>query len=72
MSEIHNETIRDDTKTVTERELQPILKQLEQQNRLLSLQLSAPAIASLIEARQSNIEKRATQIFEFKKATPKP
>ena len=38
---------------------------------LLSLKLSAPSMACIIEARRTNIEKRVTQINEFKKVTPK-
>ena len=52
-------------------ELKPFSRHLEQQNRLCSLKLSTPSIAGIIEARRANIEKRVTQIIEFKKATPK-
>ncbi|CAF1186736.1 unnamed protein product, partial [Didymodactylos carnosus] len=71
VSQINNETIQDNNNIVTNGELKLLPKHLEQQNRLFSLKLSAPSIAGIIEARQTNIEKRATQIIEFKKATPK-
>ncbi|CAF0722744.1 unnamed protein product [Didymodactylos carnosus] len=66
-----NETIQDNNNIVTNGELKHFPKHLEQQNRLFSLKLSAPSIASIIEARRRNIEKRVKQINEFKKATPK-
>ena len=71
MAQSNNETIQDNNNTVTNGELKLFPKHLEQQNRLFSLKLLAPSIASIIEACQTNIEKRATRIIEFKKATPK-
>jgi len=56
---------------VTDREIHLFTKHIELQNRLFSLKLSAHSIGSIIEARQTNIVKRATQISEFKKETPK-
>ena len=52
-------------------EFKPSLKHLEQQIQLCSLSLSAPSIADIIKARQTNIEQRFTRIIEFKRATPK-
>ena len=52
-----------------EHELFP--KHIDQQDQLYSLKFSAPSSASVIEARQTNIEKRFTHIIEFKKATPR-
>ena len=71
MAHVNNETIQDNNKIVTNGELNISPKHLEQQHRLHSLKLSAPSIAGIIEARQTNIEKRAARIIEYKKATPK-
>jgi hypothetical protein len=71
VTQINNETIRDDDNTKTNGELKPSLKHLEQQTKLYSLSLSAPSIADTIKARQMNIEQRFTRIIEFKRATPK-
>jgi DNA replication protein DnaD len=71
VTQIKNETIRDDDNTMTNGEFKPSMKQLEQQTKLYSLALSAPSIADTIKARQMNIEQRFTRIVEFKRATPK-
>ena len=71
MAHVNNETIQDNYTIVTNGELKLLPKHLEKQNRLFSLKLLASSIAAIIEARQTNIEKRATRIIEFKKATPK-
>ena len=47
-------------------------KHIEEQNQFCSLQLWVPSIASIIKDRHANIARRATQIIEFKKVTPKP
>ena len=71
IGQINNHTIQNNTNEVTNDESKLIPKQIEQQNQLAYLKLFAPSIASIIEARRANIEKRVTQIMEFKKATPK-
>jgi hypothetical protein len=71
VTQINNETIREDNKIMANGEFKPSLKNLEQQIQLCSLSLSAPSIADIIKARQMNIEQRFTRIIEFKRATPK-
>lgn len=72
MSQINKETIQGNNNKMTNGKLKLCPKHLEQQSRLFSLRLSTPSIAGIIEARQTNIEKRATQIIELKNTTPKP
>jgi hypothetical protein len=69
--QINNNTTQDYNNMVTNGEIQLFPRQIELQNRLFSLKFSAPLIASIIEARQTNSEQRAIQIIEFKKETPK-
>ncbi len=71
VSQINNYAIQDNNNIVTNEELNLFPKHIGQQHQLFSLKLSAPLVACIIEARQANIEKRATQIIEFKKLTPK-